>query len=105
VTAPSPYEIQVATSALRSEAGVWEEESTASGNLGQKVVGLEMTGLQAGLLFAPYNSGYSQVCDLMVTVLGQAKTTMSDIGTTLRTSAATYDKEEADNVHLSQGKW
>lgn len=105
MTSPSAYDIQVATSALRSEASVWEEESTASGNLGQKVAGLNMTGLQAGLLFGPYHSGYAAVCDLMTTVLGEAKTAMSDIATTLRTSAAVYDKEEADNVHLSQGKW
>lgn len=105
MTSPSSYEIQVATSALRNEATVWDEESTASGNLGQKVVGLELTGLQAGLLFAPYHDGYSKVCDLMTTVLAQAKTSMGDIATTLRTSAAVYDKEESDNVHLSQGKW
>jgi hypothetical protein len=95
---PTTQELQVATKALRSEAGVWDTQSTTMGEIATKATDLRLSRIEAGifqLIVGPYDAAADQVthrCE-------EGKQRMTEVADTLRQVADTYDAEEARNEH------
>ncbi|WP_067508252.1 hypothetical protein [Actinoplanes sp. TFC3] len=95
---PSAAEVKVATDVLRREAGVWDEQSAGLRGLSSKVGAMEFGRLEAGLfqlMVGPYN-------DVVRAVSSRAQegaTALTDIGTTRRSVANTYDAEDNADEH------
>jgi uncharacterized protein YukE len=95
---PSAEEVRVATGALRTEAGEWDEQSNTMSAVSTRVDAMEFGRLEAGLfqlMVAPYN----EVISAVEARCREAATAMTEIGTTLRTAADTYDAEDQANEH------
>jgi hypothetical protein len=95
MTAPG---FEVATDSLRTEAGVWDQQSTQMGNLASKVDGVRFDRFEAGvfqLIQGPYNDVVTQVHDRCT----EAVQRMKEIADTLRAVAKTYDEEELKGIH------
>lgn len=98
MTHPSPEEVSVATNTLRSEAGEWDAQSATIGQVGTKVAAMEFGRLEAGLfqlMVGPYN-------DVIHAVAARCKegaTATTEIATTLRSVADTYDAEDRASEH------
>lgn len=95
---PTPQQVEVATQALRIEAGVWETESGEMGKVSEKANGLRLNRIEAGLFQVIFNT-YGQVIDQVVARSNEGVTQMADVARTLRTVADTYDQEDAAGVH------
>jgi hypothetical protein len=95
---PTPDEVSVATSVLRSEARQWEEQAGRLSALSTKASGMEFGRLEAGLfqvMVGPYN-------DVIRAVSGrcaEGTTAMTDIAATLRKAADTYESEDRTGAH------
>jgi hypothetical protein len=95
---PSAAEVKVATDALRTEAGQWDEQSSMMSAASTKVGAMEFGRLEAGLfqlMVGPYN----EVISAVEARCKEAATAMTEIGTTLRTVADTYDAEDQASEH------
>jgi len=95
---PTTQELQVATNSLRSEAGVWDAQSTAMGEIATKAADLRLSRIEAGifqLIVGPYDAAADQV----TTRCKEGQQRMTEVGITLRQVADTYDAEEARNEH------
>jgi uncharacterized protein YukE len=88
-------DIDVVTSALRVEAGTWDAESTAIGQVASSVQGLRLNYLTAGI-FALIVSEYEAAVDQVEARCREGATAMADIATALRTNAQAYDDRDAD---------
>ena len=108
---PSKENIEVSLSALRQEAGYWDDISGKLAPLAPFVTGTQdLNALQMGI-FAPAYSAYHETC----TVVGRVAQTGTDetkkIGTMLATIADVYAHEEevnvahAQSIHQELGKW
>lgn len=95
---PTSEQITVATRALRTEAGVWDEESAEMAGIGPKGEGLRLNRVEAGLFQVVFDA-YGQVIDQVIARSNEGAERMSEIATTLRSVADTYDREEAANTH------
>lgn len=95
---PTGQQIQVATDALRTEAGVWEAQSTQLASIASKVGGLTFSRLEAGI-FQVLVSVNDELVTTVTQRSGEGQTEMTEIASTLRTVAQTYDTEEAANEH------
>ncbi len=98
MTYPSSEEVTVATSSLRSEAGEWDTQSATIGPAGAKVAAMEFGRLEAGLfqlMVGPYND----VIHAVAARCTEGATAMTEIATTLRTVANTYDAEDQAAEH------
>jgi hypothetical protein len=93
-----PQSVKVATDALRTEAGVWGQQSTQLGTVAAKVDGLRFGRLEAGV-FQLIVSPYEQLTDQVHSRCQEGVTRMTEIADTLRQVATTYDQEELDNTH------
>jgi mitochondrial fission protein ELM1 len=95
---PTPDQVAVATSALRSEAKVWDTESGEMAKLSTKVAAMEFGRLEAGLfqlMVSPYNDVVHAVADRSK----EGATAMAEIAGTLRSVADTYDAEDRAAEH------
>ena len=95
---PSREQVTVATDALRNEAGEWDTQSTAIGDLSTKVSGMEFGRLEAGLfqmMVGPYNDVIHGVAARCM----EGATAMTEIANTLRSVADTYDAEDKAAEH------
>jgi hypothetical protein len=93
-----PHGVQVATDALRTEAGVWDQQSAAMGRLATTMDGMRMNRLEAGvfqLIIGPYSTLVDQVNHRCQEGSGR----MTEIADTLRQVARTYDQEELNDAH------
>lgn len=95
---PTSDQITVATSALRTEAGTWDELSTEIGKIPGMAEGLRLTRIEAGLFQVIFDA-YDKVVDQVVARTNEGKTEMTAIATTLRSVADTYDSEETAGEH------
>jgi Excreted virulence factor EspC, type VII ESX diderm len=95
---PTAQQVQVATDALRSEAGIWDAQADQLGNIQSKVSGLTFSRLEAGI-FQILVSVNDDLVNHASTRCGEGKTQMSSIASTLRSAADTYDTEERSNEH------
>jgi hypothetical protein len=62
---PSKQELQVATDALRAEAGIWDHQSDQLAAIVGEVEGLRLRRLEAGifqLIVSAYGAGRSRAC-------------------------------------------
>lgn len=95
---PTGGQMEVATDALRTEAGVWDDQSADLGRIGPAAVALRLTRVEAGL-FQVIFSSYEEVLDQVVARAAEGTGRTADVGATLRAVADTYDQEEAANLH------
>ncbi len=98
MTHPAPREVKVATDALRTEAGEWDRQSAALAAVAAKVAGMELGRVEAGL-FQLIVSPYNQVVDAVQARCREGATAMTEVATTLRRVADTYDAEDRANEH------
>lgn len=95
---PGREQVTVATNALRSEAGEWDEQGKTLGEQGTKVAGMEFGRLEAGLfqlMVGPYND----VIDMVSARCQEGAAAMAEIAGTLRSVADTYDAEDKASEH------
>lgn len=95
---PTAQEIKTATSALRTEAGVWDGQSAELAKIGPAVEALRMTRIEAGL-FQVIVDAYEEVCTQVIGRANEGTTATAAIADTLVAVADTYDQEESENVH------
>ncbi|WP_433271038.1 hypothetical protein ACQPZF_11410 [Actinosynnema sp. CS-041913] len=95
---PDKQAVQVATGALRTEAGTWESMSDEIGKAAAEAESLRMTRLEAGI-FQLIVGPYEQAVDQIVGRANEGRAQLAAIGSTLRQIADTYDAEEAANEH------
>ena len=95
---PDSQTMQAATNALRGEAKIWDDQSKTMGDIGPKVEDLRLNRIEAGL-FQVIVTEYEKAVDLIVTRTGEGQQAMTNVASTLRTVADTYDQEEAAGVH------
>ncbi|MGQ0839137.1 hypothetical protein [Actinokineospora sp.] len=98
MSTPTADQIKVAIEALRADAKYWDTESTAMGTIGPKAEGLRLTRIEAGLFQVIFDA-YADVLDQVIARSNEGRDRMTEVGTTLRTVADTYEQEEAANVH------
>jgi hypothetical protein len=96
LTAPQGFE--VATDSLRTEAGVWDQESAQMGNLATTVDGVRFNRLEAGV-FQLIVGPYGELVDQVHGRCQEAVQRMKEIGDTLRQVAKIYDDEERNGIH------
>lgn len=98
MTQPTPQEVAVATAALRTEATEWENQSTVIAAVATKVAGMELGRIEAGL-FQLVVSPYNEVVYAVAARCREGQTAMTEIATTLRAVADTYEREDDSNAH------
>ncbi|HEY0215560.1 MAG TPA: type VII secretion target [Cellulomonas sp.] len=88
-------EIDVVTSALRSEARTWDAEADAIGAVAGGAEGLRLNYLTAGI-FALIVSDHEAAVDQVAARCREGATAMGDIADALRQNAQAYDDRDAD---------
>jgi hypothetical protein len=96
MTAPQGFE--VATDALRAEAGTWDQQSSYVDKIASKVDGLRFTRLEAGV-FQLFVGPYDDVVEQVHSRCTEGVQRMKQIGDTLRQVAKIYDEEERNGIH------
>ena len=98
---PSAEHVAVATAALRNEAREWDTQSAEVAALSTTVAAMEFGRLEAGLfqlMVGPYNDVIHGIADRC----SEGATAMTDIASTLRTVADTYDAEDKAAEHRTR---
>ena len=93
-----PGGVKVATDALRTEAGVWDQQSTQMGAVATKADGVRFNRVQAGV-FQLVVGPYRQLVDQVYGRCQEGGQRMTEIGDALRKVAGMYEKEELDGTH------
>lgn len=96
--APTGHDIEVATDALRSEAGTWAGQARAMSGVGTTAAALAFDHLEAGI-FAAIVSAHAELAAAAAARCGEGAGEMDTIAATLSTVAAVYDDEERRYVH------
>lgn len=96
---PTADQIRVATEALRTEAGVWDTQAAQMNRIGPTAEGLRLNRIEAGLFQVIFDT-YGQVIEQVIGRANEGGQRMTEIATTLRSVADTYDREEAANTHM-----
>ncbi len=96
---PSKAQITVATDALRTEAGIWDQQSTELDKIVSHANGLRLERIEAGIFQVVFDA-YTSVVDQVTARSGEGRLRMADVANTLHQVADTYDDEEAANLHL-----
>ncbi|SDT80899.1 type VII secretion target [Actinoplanes derwentensis] len=95
---PTPEEVSVATNALRTEAGLWDEQAGRLGTLSGETAAMEFGRLEAGL-FQVMVDPYNDVIRAVTARCAEGATAMGEIAATLRSVADTYDAEDRAGAH------
>lgn len=98
MTPPDKDDIRVATDALRTEAGIWDEQSAEMSKIATAADALRLTRIEAGLFQIIVNT-YSHVIDQVMARSTEEQMAMVAISDTLVNVAKKYDEEEAANQH------
>lgn len=93
--------IDVITDALRKEAGIWDGEAAEMGRIGPKAEELRLDRVEAGLFQVIFDV-YGEVIDQVIARADEGRQRMTEIGSTLRTVADTYDRVDTDNAQNLQ---
>lgn len=96
--APAPDELVVATDALRTEAGVWREQSTALAGIAATVGRLDFSGVEAGI-FQIVVVAHRELVEHVAARCAEGAAETTRIADTLHHVADTYDEEERRNEH------
>lgn len=89
---------EVATASLRTEAGVWEQQSQQVGTIAASADGLRFTRLEAGV-FQIIVTAYASVVDQVTNRAREGQQRMQEIADTLRRVADVYEDEERRGIH------
>ncbi|GAA1608294.1 type VII secretion target [Actinoplanes couchii] len=95
---PTPEEVSVATNALRSEAGLWEQQAGCLGALSRTAAEMDFGRLEAGL-FQMMVGPYNDVVQAVSARCAEGATAMTEVAATLRAAADTYDAEDEAGAH------
>ena len=95
---PSREQVTVATNVLRTEAGEWDRQSAAMSAIASKVAGMELGRVEAGL-FQLIVSPYNEIVEHVRQRCREGEAAMTEVATTLRKVADTYDEEDRNNAH------
>jgi uncharacterized protein YukE len=93
-----PLGVKVATDALRTEAGVWEQQSGQMESIATTVDDVRFNRLEAGV-FQLVVGPYRELVDQVHGRTQEAVQRMKEIADTLRQVAKTYEAEELDGSH------
>ncbi len=102
MTPPTPEEVSVATNALRTEAGEWEEQAGRLGTLSGNAAGMKFGRLEAGL-FQMLVTSYNNIISAVSARCTEGAAAMTEIATTLRNAADTYEAEDEAGAHRISG--
>ncbi|AEV86665.1 hypothetical protein ACWT_5648 [Actinoplanes sp. SE50] len=95
---PTPDEVRVATDALRTESGTWNNQSDTTKALSAKTATLEFGRLEAGL-FQMMVGPYNDVIHAVTARANEGVTAMKEIADTLHQAADTYEQEDRAGAH------
>jgi hypothetical protein len=95
---PTPQQLEVATDALRADAGVWGAQSAELHTIQVMVGDLTFSRLQAGI-FQVLVSVNDDLAALVITRCSEGRIQLEAVASTLRAVAGTYDAEERANEH------
>ncbi|MEU6206087.1 type VII secretion target [Micromonospora musae] len=95
---PSRGQVTVATNALRTEAGEWDQQSAAISAIASKVAGMQLGRVEAGL-FQLIVSPYNDVVQHVTQRCREGQAAMTEVASTLRKVADIYDEEDRNNAH------
>ncbi|MGH3696539.1 MAG: hypothetical protein ACRDRX_21535 [Pseudonocardiaceae bacterium] len=98
---PGNGQIDVITDALRKDARIWDDEATETGRIHPKAEELRLNRIEAGLFQVIFDT-YGDVIDQVIARSSEGQQRMTEIGSTLRTVAETYDRIDADNAQNLQ---
>jgi uncharacterized protein YukE len=96
---PSKAQIKVATDALRTEAGVWDQQSSELGKIVNQAHGLRLDRIEAGIFQIIFDA-YASVANQVTARSREGQKSMADVADTLHQVADTYDEEDVTNLHL-----
>jgi uncharacterized protein YukE len=96
---PSKAQVKVATDALRTEAGIWDRQSTELDKIVSQANCLRLERVEAGIFQVMFDA-YASVVDQVTARSGEGRGRMTDVATTLHQVAETYEDEDAANLHL-----
>jgi len=88
----------VGVQALRDDANIWDQQGAQMQQIVDKVNGLRMDRLQAGI-FQVYVSSYQDAVTQVIGRAGEGQTAMHAVSTTLTSVADTYQQDETANTH------
>jgi hypothetical protein len=95
---PGKHDIEVATDTLRAESGLWLDQCDALHTAAGKAEQLRMDRLEFGM-FQLVVADYHAVVDQITARCQEGTQRMTEIASTLRRVADTYDAEEQKNLH------
>lgn len=98
---PGNGQIDVITDALRKDAHIWDGEATETGKIHPKAEELRLNRIEAGLFQVIFDT-YGDVIDQVIARSSEGQQRMTEIGSTLRAVADTYDRIDADNAQNLQ---
>ncbi|HEV7452893.1 MAG TPA: hypothetical protein VGO16_16215 [Pseudonocardiaceae bacterium] len=96
---PSKSQIKVATDALRTEAGTWDQQSSALDKIVSQADGLRLERIEAGIFQVIFDA-YASVVDQVTARSREGRQRMTDVANTLHKVADTYEEEDVANLHL-----
>lgn len=96
--APTPDELMVATGALRTEAGVWREQSGTLTGIAATVGALDFSGIEAGI-FQIVVVAHRELVEHVAARCAEGGVETARIADTLNLVADTYEQEERRNEH------
>ncbi|MFF1914598.1 hypothetical protein ACFVYE_23885 [Streptomyces sp. NPDC058239] len=85
------------TDALRTEAGMWDNQSASMGEVAHAADGMRLTRLEAGL-FQLVVSNYNEAIDQISSRCLEGQSRMSEVADALIKNANAYDNHEADTT-------
>ncbi|WP_393058781.1 hypothetical protein [Streptomyces sp. LN549] len=85
------------TDALRTEAGMWDEQSVSLGEVSRATDEMRMTKLEAGLFFL-VASNYNEAIDHISARCSEGQSRMSEVADALIKNANAYDNHEAETT-------
>ncbi|TDC43821.1 hypothetical protein [Micromonospora sp. KC213] len=98
MSSPSHGQVTVATDVLRREAGEWDLQGAAIGEIMAKTSGMELGRAEAGL-FQIIVSPYNEVVNAVTDRCREGQAAMAEVAQTLRVVAGTYEEEDLNNAH------
>lgn len=98
MTQPTQREVDVAVETLRTEAGIWDQQSHQLQAIVSGVGELRLSRIEAGV-FQLIVSPYDAVVDQITACCAEGVQQMTRIASTLRTAADVYEEEDRNNEH------
>ena len=95
---PTGHDIEVATAALHTEAGMWMTQVRAVDGIAATAAGLGFTPVQGGIFFVIV-SAHAELAAAVAARCGEGGREMAAIAATLDRAGEVYDEEERRHMH------